>query len=263
MKKFLPLVLGLSTLFCFAENSLKPTVLFEVQDDDDVVGYALNKDIQLQHMLVNRQGNKTTVSILNLNSFTVQKSFTVPFDWDDVVALGVDDGELWLTQNMFNNDDKWEFIVWQNDGENQAVYNEDGVCLGVIANYTLEYVVRNGTAACFAGYVLDSDDSEFAFLQFNGNGAGVKSISLQQQGSVAYPNPVKQNSKFTVEFSSPLNMDGKLKIYDTSGRKVYRKNVKAGDSSVSIPSVTLRKGLYFYVVEKGGNILLSDKLIVD
>ena len=261
MKKFLALVLSFNALLSFAENPLNPSILFELQDDDDFISYALNKDLQLQHLIMEGQEDETTISILSLNSFTIEKTFTVPFDKYDIVELGIDNGELWITQNMFNNDDKWEFIVWQNDGENQAVYNEDGECLGIIANYEIENVIINGSVACFGGY--GEGDYEWAYLQFKGSEAGVRTLSLQTQSAVAYPNPVKQNNKFTVDFMSPLSIDGKMKIYDTSGRTVYRKSVKAGESSVNVPSVRLKKGLYFYVIEKGGTILVSDKLIVD
>lgn len=260
MKKILPIILGLAVSSSIAADNLTPTILFE----NIYTGVAMNKSMQFQTLAVEKQENQTTVHILNKNEFSIERSIIVPFNYYDLVSLTTPYGdECLLTQNMFNNDDKWEYVVWEEETDTQTVYNEDGECLGIIPEgYEVETLIINGTAACFMGYY--QQNHYYSMFQFNNNDSGIKSLSLKEKSDVkAYPNPVRQENQFTVEFSSPLTREGKLKIYDTSGKIMYRKNVMAGESSVNVPVVRLRPGLYFYVIEKGGQILASDKLIVE
>jgi len=73
-----------------------------------------------------------------------------------------------------------------------------------------------------------------------------------------YPNPA--NEKFTVEVVTQADEELLFTLYDLSGRKIMIRQIEA-NSKTEIP-VGLKKGIYFYRVEKEGEFIQSGKLVI-
>lgn len=73
-----------------------------------------------------------------------------------------------------------------------------------------------------------------------------------------YPNPAKR--KFTVEIVTQANKKLLFTLYDLSGKKIMITQIEA-NSKTEIP-VGLKKGIYFYRIEKEGEFIKSGKLVI-
>lgn len=232
-----------------------------------VVVYKLGEN-QWEYLILN---NDKELSVLKTISVTLEyriEYFECMYDGYDVV----------LSQHVFNDDDKWEYVIEESYPEEVTdewgqtytryrykyfVYNEDGESLGELETDEMHLYV-NGEVQ----YFYDVDDKENGghyIISFQGNGTdGVKQLSPKVvRSAVVYPNPVRENAKLTIELASALSDRGNVSLIDASGRAVYRHRVECGEQTLTVPSIKLRPGTYIYVVECNGKIVASDKIIVD
>jgi len=75
-----------------------------------------------------------------------------------------------------------------------------------------------------------------------------------------YPNPAV--GRLTIEFSSPVETDADIRIYDMQGAVKSAFKVAVGESSLIIDDLGLRSGIYLVRITSGGKDLGFRKLIV-
>lgn len=202
--------------------------------------------------------------------------FTNGYDVDDAV----------LTQNLFNNDDKLEFI--------RGTYKlKAGTSGGGYNNYELtkaELISEDGTllanipvAAINARYV---DESWVNLAQLGNNYylySTTEESSSTDKGEIAtfykitkggdtgvsftkaaefrgFPNPVRPNEVFTIQLDEAISGNSNsIEISDMNGRIIHRQAIDS--SEVKVPTRGM-KGMYIYTILSDGKAISTGKVIV-
>lgn len=191
-----------------------------------------------------------------------------------------------LTQNLFNNDDKLEFI--------RGTYNPNpGTSGSGYSDYELtkaELISENGTV--LANIPVEAVDADYPdeswvdLVQLGDNYylySTTKESSSTDRGDIStfykitkgvdtgvsfiksaafksYPNPVHQNEIFTIQIDeTTLGNSNFIEISDMNGRIMYRQTVT--DSEVKVPTSKLR-GMYIYTILSDGKATDTGKVIV-
>jgi hypothetical protein len=91
---------------------------------------------------------------------------------------------------------------------------------------------------------------------------GIESYELRVKSEKfeVYPNPA--NSDITLEFSSFLNQDIEVRIFNVMGNRVLSKK-RFCQKTVNIDVSKLRSGIYFIRVSDESGRVYSEKLIVE
>lgn len=198
--------------------------------------------------------------------------------------------ESFLTQTLFNNDHKWEYVrgtfiltIEKNDNYERKVFkltkaeivNEDGKVLAEIPIDAIDVsdyldriesyfeVVRMGENNYLYREADKKDQQGNTFSIFykispNGDGSGVEFTKAAE--FKGYPNPVRQNDTFTIEVGDENVATGNfIEVCDQKGRLVYRQAITS--SQVKIPMRRM-KGMYIYNIVSGGHSINTGKVIV-
>ena len=125
-------------------------------------------------------------------------------------------------------------------------------------------------------YIYDTTEAlvnEVTMIAYNGCGVDSITISVDLECIVAidddlsqnvsiYPNP--NHGNFYVEFSGLHVDEGKIEVYDLTGKALLSQSIPGlrGNEKIAIDLADISKGLYFVVVRVGGKSL-TEKLLVD
>lgn len=194
-----------------------------------------------------------------------------------------------ITQTLFNNDNKWEYVrgtfvgtIEKHDNYERKILkltkaeivNEDGKVLAEIpidaipaensSNFEPYFeVVRMGENHYLYretdGKGEDNPNPTSVFYRISPNGStGVKFTKAAE--FKGYPNPVRQNDTFTIEVGDENVATGNfIEICDQKGRMVYRQAIT--NSQVKVPTRRM-KGMYIYNIVSGGHSISTGKVIV-
>lgn len=91
--------------------------------------------------------------------------------------------------------------------------------------------------------------------------SAVEAPIIEKSGWSLYPNPA--TSSVTLSCEAPQSGQVVLLMYDTLGQEVRRKSLPTGLTGMEISLLGLPKGLYFYRLEKEGEMLQSGTLVVE
>ena len=236
-------------------------------------------------------GTNVTFVIYNTFDFSVKEEFTLSnilADADDISIHWVVDrlsetvlfrgndpeGKVFLTKNVFNNDDNWEVMLYsykdkegyENMTGNYKVVNEKGEAVtsfsfpedGKPWTVELDYMIFPDNS-----YIFKSTyDGPSQIYSFKGNGAGVKSVMATSDLKV-YPNPLRRGETLTVRLPKEADENSMLLISDMEGRPVCRQKIDAGATTVTVEAGTLFTGTYIYTLISPDRQPLSGKLIVE
>ncbi|MBU0764868.1 MAG: T9SS type A sorting domain-containing protein, partial [Bacteroidetes bacterium] len=75
-----------------------------------------------------------------------------------------------------------------------------------------------------------------------------------------YPNPNDGNMELQYNFED--EQDGKIIIYDNTGKEVLQYDLKADKHHLKISSNKLENGVYIYRITSGGETILEEKLVI-
>lgn len=194
--------------------------------------------------------------------------------WDvvdiDANGLTTDDAPMYVTQTLFNNDDKYEYArpKYDTSGEKiigMEVVSEDG---NIIANFDglvdVELLIWNGKYYLIGEYGWDENTKtgRYAFYEINPNVNGITRVSSEAFMHILPAMP-RKNTSVTVEFGEESVKDGgQLMIVDMSGRTVYRNAVAPGETSVRVPLRRIASGVYNVTLVNGKKKVEGSKLIV-
>lgn len=255
-----------------ANANLTPTVIQTPVEDDynrTLVRFALDKNGE-EHVVLWQMLSDTQCSysiLANDGSGNSIASFVAP----NPNALGDPEtqhdvyGGFIFTQNLFNDDDNWEYIVEERDASyycTSTVFNDKNECLGSYEGQIIQIVSCGSTI--FATFYISRTNSDILVSFKGAPQSRIDNVALRQACEVtAYPNPLPAGATLTIDLGTELEADGKVSIISTSGRQVYGARVRANESSLQIPSVRLPKGTYIYIVESRGQLIASDRIIID
>lgn len=165
-------------------------------------------------------------------------------------------GELYVTQTLFNNDDKMELFVIKGDYERYEIVNEDGEALfsiqaemgriiGVFRYNAKDYLMcsNNVDDTCDV-YAINKDGGESRISK-------VRTLS----GISASPVFAPRNCFVNVEIDEALASDGgELVIVDNSGRIVAKLPFESGQTTVPVSTGHMRAGVYNITLNTGAEI---------
>ena len=172
---------------------------------------------------------------------------------------------MYISQHLFNTDDKIEFLYVDNNLAGTAstitqVLNEDGTILFTANNQApflnasvpqAEVPIYNTSAGTFMilSGGIDTDINAYVYGLGGTLAAGIKGYSNNAQNilmaSMAYPNPTRSSTKIDYTLPNGINK-GEIVFYDTQGKEVKRFNVDNTFNTLMISTEDLQSGLYYY-----------------
>jgi hypothetical protein len=184
---------------------------------------------------------------------------------------------IYLSKNVFNDDDKLEFVVvfnkYVSDDENSGhfvyltkVVNEDGNVLTSIdgGGYTYVYENKNGKIKMlvyvydFSDYVYISKTNIYSLAgELPSAIKGHSDVSLQN----AYPNPASSQIHIPYELKSS---DGQAAIIlmNMNGQEIFRKTLKNTKGQEIFDTRNLSPGQYIYYLEQNGRRTPARKIVI-
>lgn len=277
-----------------AHAALDPKVVVEISEvASPCTGVAIDKSGNAMPCYYVVNGNSATFRILDENlavakEFTLKDVFFKDSDNNKYKRPNIGstlgsftkwdgDNNVILTQNVFDDDDKWEVAIEIEENYKELPYvikNEDGVTLGSFdprehgaGSIGLRYLFLGNK-----GYVTYKNEWDAAIpekqymtgiIDFNSGGAGMTvAASLTAAGRV-YPNPLPQGTPLTIEFDNEVEAGALVVITDMRGRVAYRLRLDDCSDRVVISAGRLGNGTYLYSVISNDELIQSGKVIVE
>jgi len=204
-------------------------------------------------------------------------------------AGGMEYNSLFITQNLFNNDSKFEYIVPKYKVVNDEDPDEINGCRsggqGVISTgYTILSQEGNTLMQidCPAGYyvsggyfeivILDNkkyvsleatkDNEHYCLMYRLDDFGGVKAPSIFKTGMKVSPTLPRHGESVNVELGAEALPGCHISVVGIDGREARRINVAPGNSSTAISTSGLAAGTYVVTVNNGTNSREAAKIIV-
>lgn len=271
----------------FVGHAADITTVMEVGSDDET-GVAVEAYDSYLPCCIKAVGSDVTFTIYNTSDFSVKEEFTLrniggglgnykTSDWnvrglyesDWFTTCDKNGACIYLTKNVFNDDDNWEILLRlysDETGYNYKVMNNKGEVVTTFLysdtglwnyNEEIKYMFfPDNSYLLVCG--LDSDK----IISFKGNGAGVKHVTALS-GLNVYPNPLRRGESLTVRLQEQAGENAMLVITDMESRTVYRQKIEAGATSATVEAGMLFPGKYIYTLISPDKQPLSGKLIVE
>lgn len=179
------------------------------------------------------------------------------------------DAHIDMTQTLFNNDDKFEFVrAVYRKGEKHGgmpalryeILNEYGEILCVLPDeFNNAYLGYPYIIGLKDGYALacEIDPIVYAY-KINKSTTGLSLIKLSE--TKVYPNPVNSRNLFTIEVDeTKLGTSNFVEVMDESGRVVYRSAVKT--AKIQVPAHRMH-GMNVYRVVSDSEVIDTGKILV-
>lgn len=193
----------------------------------------------------------------------------------DYKSIGkVYDAYASLTQTLFNDDEKYEFVreVYAGTYEYGAdplrveIINEDGEVLCVLPDEIITdgsyYVIglKDGYALAVEKRVEGGYDGDAMLISYKIN-KGASGLSLTKLSATkAYPNPVNSSNSFTIDVDeTKLGASNYVEVVDESGRMMYRAELNG--AKVVVPAHRMR-GMNVFRIVSDGEVVDTGKIIV-
>ena len=209
----------------------------------------------------------------------------------------LDNVSMHCTQTLFNQDDKYEYVVPKyrleetvdeqgRDGDGEADYreyearavvtgfdvvSEDGGTVmslefdGTVMDHMNEYENYEIIEICFWGgkkYIVIDGDDEYVIYELNSETSKVSKI-VSESGMRLFPSIAKRNTTVSVEVAAETQRQGGfLQVISSNGRCVYSKSVDAGIETLQIPTHRLESGVYVVTFKAQGKEVETSKLII-
>lgn len=182
-----------------------------------------------------------------------------------------------ITQTLFNNDDKYEYICGVGDVKNEygetintglKVLADDGECLyefqGNISPYEGVMVIHiNGKS--YLRIVEDHGDWRYTthFLKIEKNANRIQEIRQMKGRMNITPTIADRDTQITITLNEEnSNVARELVVTGVNGQLVGRRDIPAGENSVQIPASMLRSGMYNFTLQQKGQVVDNGKVIV-
>jgi hypothetical protein len=169
---------------------------------------------------------------------------------------------MYISQHLFNMDDKIEFLYGDFDGNNvftsvTQIINEDGTIL-FTENNAGPWVKLNFPEPQLPIYntsfgtkmILSLSNGNANVYSLGGTLAnGIIAMPNNAQNnlmaSMAYPNPTRTSAR--IDYTLPQGVNkGEMVFYDTQGKEIKRFNVDRTFNNLTISTEDLQSGIYYY-----------------
>lgn len=176
--------------------------------------------------------------------------------------------DILLTRNFFVKNNKWCIALlteYQEDGKKSVytIIDEDGTNLGQLPDlgYTSNLHIFLDNFYCGTPYLMTTYDYNYQLWTFTGT-SSVNSVSVTDNFTKAYPNPLPAGETLTVELNRPSDANTVLVILDLNGRNIVRKPVNPNENRIHISS-RFAHGHYIYNVIYGDGTVESGRLMAE
>ena len=199
-----------------------------------------------------------------------------------------------ISQGLFNDDDKYEFLlpelaVFESTQENwngtlvtttythkpigYKIVSEDGATLhSLIINEEKDPDMRcyaNVTSIGDKNYLLVeyySYSSEYEvtrFYEIKKDGTGIEKVREMRGSMNIRPTVANRNELITITLNDEnSNAARELIITGVNGQLVDRRDIPAGENTVTVSAAMMRSGMYNFTLQKKGEIVDNGKVIV-
>lgn len=226
-------------------------------DNEDVFVY--NKDNSTLYV---SKTSDNKIKIYN-SSYTLQKTINVPMPSNHGMFYSgyFGSNSFFMSKHVFNNDDKYEFMVetyFQDTVAGTITYkllliNEDGTLIKDFhpnpsikqsaENYEVFHDNVNNTNKLIVHNWINGSINQYDVYSLSTSTLTTKAIQSQGRLS-AYPIPTDK----ILNIINPDNGANKIQIYDTSGKLVMNKSFSSNEDKIAINVETLTKGIYIYKI---------------
>lgn len=211
---------------------------------------------------------------LNINPGN-EEGFTIPIiDLDRTSIFDADNEYLLISQSLFNNDDKFEYVRFVSNPEDAyktkafEIVNEDNDVLAEIdcpANSERSYprILKWGDNYYFAIYSRNKDYTYFwDIYHIEKSTNSIRKVNAAPLMSVM-PVLAERNSTVNVTLDAETAKNGgELIITDSNGRTIGRSYVEAGQTSVPVTTDRMCPGVYNITLTEKGQKVENARIIV-
>lgn len=187
-------------------------------------------------------------------------------------------GEFYFTQSMFNDDDKWEYIMRDYTGPAETTYYNTNISVNEDGTVTL---TRSGTEGPQGGYAIYNEDgTKLGWIEagknilvingkaciwkdqrlyvFESNDSG--NIDLVEKVSARNDRSLDANRGIVTVDIDAEQAGGEVVICTTDGKVMANKRVGVGQTQIN--DQPLPAGLYVVSLIKDGRVVESEKYLV-
>lgn len=196
---------------------------------------------------------------------------TLLIDLDEPSVSDAGSYYFFLTQTLFNNDDKFEFVRFVEEGYKYTAFevvNEDNEVLATINSPADSYrsyprILKWNGKYYFGIYSYTNDYTYFwdiYLIEKETN--SVRKVNAAPLMSVM-PALAERNSTVNVTLDAEtVKNGGELIITDSNGRTVGRSHVEAGQTSVPVTTDRMGSGIYNITLTEKGQKVENARIIV-
>ena len=201
-----------------------------------------------------------TFDVYDVNMDKV-KSFQVD-DAEDLVSLTLRpyDHGCFLTKKVFNDDDKYEYLLARETGFD--IMQDDGTLVQSVRIDDIEetdggdidVINLGGTIYLVVNIYGNNYEQTSYFYRVNKNATGINSAHAPLQLVKVMPRVAGPGESFTVELNGEGTAERNVTVTNSAGQTVWSKTVPAGQTSVNVSAARLGKGVNVVTVSgKDGN----------
>ncbi len=209
----------------------------------------------------------------------------------------VEDAPSTISQNLFNDDDNYEFLLpelalFQTSSYNvytgvktiryqylnigYKIVSEDGTVLHrLLINEGKDNDIRCYAEVVGLGdkfYLLVSSekvdengndtDEVTSFYEIKKDGSGIQKVREVRGGMNIRPTLADRDAQITITLDDESNVARELFITGVNGQLVERRTIPAGENTVQVSAAMMRSGMYNFTLQKKGEIVDNGKVIV-
>lgn len=212
------------------------------------------------------------------------------------IAEAFDEQRLFLTQTLFNEDDKFEYLYETNevkeysrmerDRDGDGIIDEVNIDYGAVANgieirqddgtvlfrhegaasKTMLYHVGKKSYLVVYEQSRDSDGLyHYSYTVYSIDSKASKITELKRSTSVrAYPNPVRKGEMVTMELPDVGSgeIQREVRVSSMEGRMLWQQRVGAGERAVQVPLGGVPAGVYHFTVVEDGKSVATERIVV-
>lgn len=203
------------------------------------------------------------------------------------------EGSAVITQSLFNDDAKYEFLlpvmeVFENSSYNDwtltttylhepigyKIVSEEGALLHELIINTEKdkdmeidaSILTLGDKNYFVVYSGDTEDGYSdritRFYEIKKDGSGIQKVREVRGGMNIRPTIADRDAQITITLDDESNVARELIITGVNGQLVERRAIPAGENTVQVSAAMMRSGMYNFTLQKKGEIVDNGKVIV-
>ncbi|MBQ8424223.1 MAG: hypothetical protein IJY36_08235 [Coprobacter sp.] len=223
------------------------------------------------------------------NPLSIQVEEAIYYNYDN--GLNLEDQYLYMTQNLFNNDDKYEVFRYitepiidttileydasgeihkyridkDNEIKGMEIISEEGAIIATLSISAVpdrwEVWIINDKKYLFASEVYIDERYYNYIYSLDSETGAVQQVANTASAMKVFPTLASTSDVVTVETAASDDVR-RLVISNMAGQVVSVQPVPAGEVSMRIDTRRLRRGVYNFTLESNGKVVDNGKLVI-